>query len=143
MGTELKVNPKDLIGAKKVSISKLPMVGIVHGAHAMMNGAQKYGAYNWRGNPVVASIYVDGMLRHIAAWFDSKEELAEDSGVHHLGHAIANAAILLDAMATGNLVDDRPNDGNVAEVLAALNKKVKEAAQAKPVDVNSLPEYGR
>ncbi len=88
-------NPKDLLGVKKVSLSKLPPVALLHASHAVMNGAEKYGPYNWRSKAVRASIYVDACERHLAAWFDGEEEAA-DSGVHHLGHAIACLAILLD-----------------------------------------------
>lgn len=122
--TVLGPNPKDSIGSTKVSISKLPMIAIAHGARAMMDGAQKYGPFNWRDNAVVASIYVDAMMRHVAAWFD-REENAPDSGIHHLGHALANAAILLDAQETGNLIDDRPQKGKFAEVLSKLNATIK------------------
>lgn len=135
-------NPKDLIGSTKVSLSKFPAVGIVHGAHAMMDGAAKYGAYNWRAKKVGASIYVDAAMRHIAAWFEG-EELAKDSQVHHLGHAIACCAILLDAQETGNLIDDRPvtdeNRALLTKVLERLQgiitdraKKHKEMEAAKP-----------
>ena len=120
------INPKDLIGSKKVSITKFPMVALVHGAHAMMNGASKYGPYNWRDNSVIASIYVDAAIRHLASWFEG-EEVAEDSGVHHLGHAMACMAILLDAQSSGNLYDDRPKQGALANVLAELNDKVRKA----------------
>lgn len=125
------VNPKDLLGVNKVSITKLPFVAILHGAHAMMNGATKYGPYNWREKPVIASIYVDAVLRHTGAWFDEQEERAEDSGVHHLGHVIASAGIILDALATGNLVDDRPKNGKGAAVLADLNQRIKEKSHVK------------
>lgn len=124
-------NPKDLLGIKKVSITKLPMVGLIHGAHAMMYGASKYGPYNWRGNAVVASIYIDATMRHLAAWFDEKEEIAKDSGVHHLGHVLANMAILLDAMETGNLMDDRPHSGKAAQVLERLNDVVRQTSHAR------------
>lgn len=100
-------NPKDLVAAQKVSFTKLPFVGVIHGAMAMMDGAAKYGPYNWRAKKVMASIYVDACMRHLAAWFEGQEH-ASDSGVHHLGHAIACCAILLDAQARGCLVDDRP-----------------------------------
>jgi len=119
--SEKGTNPKDLVGAKKVSITKLPAVGILHGSHAMMDGAAKYGPFNWRDNKVKASIYVDAAMRHLNAWFDG-EENATDSGAHHLGHALACCAILLDAQETGNMVDDRPKDGKFNEVLARLNK---------------------
>ena len=120
------VNPKDLVGNKKVSVTKLPAVGILHGAHAMMNGAAKYGPYNWRTRSVISSIYVDAIMRHLMAWFDQSEEVASDSGVHHLGHVIASASILLDAQATGNLVDDRPIKGKGADVLQRLNHTIAE-----------------
>jgi hypothetical protein len=129
----LGTNPKDLIGNKKVSITKLPMVGVIHGAHAMMDGARKYGPYNWRGNAVVASIYVDAAMRHLMAYFEGEQE-APDSGVHHLGHVIACAAILLDAETTHNLVDDRPISqyiGAASLLLEELNAKVKAADAAR------------
>ena len=121
-------NPKDLLGAKKVSITKLPAVAILHAAHAMMDGARKYGPYNWREKEVSAFIYIDAAKRHLDAWFDSREETAQDSGVHHLGHAIACCAIILDALETGNLVDDRPKKGAYAEVLTRLNKIISDRA---------------
>lgn len=124
----LGTNPKDLLGMKKVSISKLPPVGIVHGAHGMMNGAVKYGPYNWRGNKVIASIYYDAIMRHAMAFFDG-EDIAADSGVTHLGHIIACASILLDAEATGNLVDDRPKGGKTAQVLDKLNVQIKKESE--------------
>lgn len=100
-------NPKDLLGVKKVSLTKVPSVAVAHLAHAMMNGASKYGPYNWRDKEVQADIYVDAAMRHLWAWFEG-EETAEDSLVHHLGHAMACCAILLDAQESGKLVDNRP-----------------------------------
>lgn len=118
-----KQNPKDLVGQKKVSISKLPAVAIVHGAHAMEYGASKYEAYNWRENAVVASIYIDAAQRHLLTWFEG-QETAKDSGVHHLGHALACMAILLDAQETGNLIDDRPKTAN-RDMLDGLLERLK------------------
>ena len=110
---------------KKVSFTKFPPAALAHGATAMMNGATKYGPYNWRENPVVASIYIDACMRHLFAWFDG-EEVASDSGVHHLGHAMACLAILLDAQETGNLVDDRPsvNQGAYNSLVNRLNEEI-------------------
>lgn len=120
-----KPNPKDLLGVKKVSLTKFPATALLHGAHAMMDGARKYGPFNWRGNAVIASIYIDACMRHLSAWFDG-EETASDSGVHHLGHAMACLGILLDAQETGNLIDDRPQGGKLPELLARLNKTITE-----------------
>lgn len=118
-------NPKDIVARKKVSVSKLPLVATLHAAHAMMDGARKYGPYNWRQKKVFASVYVDAALRHIAAYFE-REDRAADSGVHHLGHAMACCAILLDAEACGMLVDDRPLPGApITEILAELMTRIE------------------
>jgi hypothetical protein len=122
-----RANPKDLLGATKISLTKLPPVAVLHAAHALMNGAARYGPYNWRDKAVRSSIYVDACERHLNAWFDG-EENATDSGVHHLGHAIACLAILLDAQEAGKLVDDRPvrNSGGFCRLLHRLNRKIAE-----------------
>jgi hypothetical protein len=126
------VNPKDLLGISKVSMTKVSPIALAHEALAMMDGAEKYGPYNWRDNKVIASIYVDALMRHVWAWFDG-EETAQDSGVHHLGHARACLNILLDAQATDCLHDDRPKNGAMGKVLAELNAKIK----AKSAEKNS------
>lgn len=124
-------NPKDLLGVKKVSMSKIPPIAIAHEALAMMDGAGKYGSFNWRGNGVQAMIYIDALLRHVMLWVEGQEQ-AEDSGCHHLGHARACLGILLDAQATGNLVDDRPTGASekleeafdqIAAKIPAMNKR--------------------
>lgn len=117
-------NPKTLIGLTKVSLTKVPPVAIAHTAAAMMDGAHKYGAYNFRESDVEAGIYVDAAMRHLLSWYDG-EEYAEDSGVHHLGHAMACEAILLDAISTGRLIDDRPSPGQMSELLKALTLETK------------------
>lgn len=137
-------NPKDLLGSGKVSLTCVPPVALLHEACALMTGDWKYGAYNWRAKPVVARIYIDAALRHIHAWFDG-EEYAQDSGVHHLGHARACMAILLDAMETGNLVDDRPiADGRppFADLLNDLNLWVK-GAKPKPEKATEADKTAR
>jgi hypothetical protein len=87
----------------------------------MANGAEKYGAYNWREHSVILSIYLEATLRHIYAYMDG-EERAADSGVKHLAHAAACLAIIFDAESLGKLVDDRPLPGAAASLLAAQVK---------------------
>lgn len=100
-------NPKDLIGVTKVpNLSVIPSTGLIHLGRGMQNGADKYGPFNWRAHPVRSGIYVDACLRHLMAWQDGEED-ADDSGVHHLGHAMSCLAILLDAQEEGNLIDER------------------------------------
>ena len=120
-------NPKDKIGRRKPALHLIPPAALLHEAAAMMDGAFRarpglpdgYGPYNWREKKVLATIYISAVSRHLLAWLDG-EELADDSGVHHLGHARASLGILLDAMESGNLVDDRPKAGPAAQIITRL-----------------------
>ena len=116
-------NPKDMLGAKKPDATKVPAIAIAHESLAMMDGAGKYDAYNWRANKVVASIYIAACKRHLDLWFEGEEE-ASDSGCHHLGHARACLGILLDAQETGNLLDDRPATETSRGVLQRVYDKI-------------------
>jgi len=107
---------------KKPPIDLVPPVAFIHMAQAMKNGAVKYGPYNWRDEKVSARIYVAAAMRHILQWLDG-EEKAKDSGTHHLGHAAACLAILLDAQSTGQLVDDRPKPGSSSQLIEELTEK--------------------
>ena len=63
------------------------------------------------------------MLRHYAAYLDG-QDLDPESNQPHTAHIAACMLILLDAEATGNLVDDRPTAGKAAEMLETLSKVV-------------------
>lgn len=116
-------NPKDLAASDRVDISLLPTSGIIHGAHACMDGARKYGPYNWRQEPIRAMGYLSATMRHIQAFIDG-EDCAADSGCNHLGHAIASCAILLDAIENDSVIDDRPKKGRAAALLTEIKEKL-------------------
>lgn len=117
-------NPKDLIGAKKPRLSLVPSTATIQLALAMQNGADKYGAYNWRDKKVQTMIYLDACQRHVLSYLDG-EEAAEDSGIKHLAHAMACLAIILDAEENGCLIDNRPKKGKAAELLKRHTKHDK------------------
>ncbi len=114
-----QVNPKDRIGVTKVPMHLVPSSAIIHEAMAMADGARKYGPYNWREKAVKASIYIAAAQRHIAKFLDGRD-YDEESGAHELGHARACLGIVLDAIETGNIKDDRPKAAPTAELLARL-----------------------
>ena len=109
-------NPKDRIGIHKPPIHLIPASALIHESMAFLDGAIKYGPYNWRGEAVSASIYIGACMRHLLAWQD-REELSRDARRHHLGHARACLGILLDAQSLGQLVDDRPKEGKAAHLI--------------------------
>lgn len=113
----LPPNPKQAYGDKKVPLHLVPPVAMVYMAMAFKEGAQKYGAYNWRDKAVEAQTYIGAALRHIFAWQDG-EELDLMTGHPHLAHALACLAILADATECGNLIDNRPPPGPAGRALA-------------------------
>ena len=114
-------NPKDLLGIKKVQLGLLPGSGRIYGAIAMQDGASKYGAYNWRNKKIGMTVYLDAIERHLIALYDG-EDCAADSGLPHLAHIIASAAILADAKEGDFLIDDRPGKGPSACLLEKYAK---------------------
>jgi len=50
-------------------------------------GAARYGVDNWQHVPDSRRRYYDAAMRHINAWLD--DPIDEDSGQHHLAHAVA------------------------------------------------------
>lgn len=108
-------NPKTAVGAKKVPLHLVPPSAKHFLAEALANGASKYGPYNWRDAAISVSVYKAAMERHMDAFWDG-EDYAQDSGVHHVAHAMTCCALILDAMTIGKLVDDRPTAGASAQL---------------------------
>lgn len=109
-------NPKDRIGITKPDYGCVPMSPIYELGRAMQNGADKYGAFNWREHDVRADVYINAARRHLDQWA-AGDEVASDSKVHHLAHAMACMAILFDAQRTGNLIDNRHKDKALVEYI--------------------------
>jgi hypothetical protein len=89
----------------KPDLSLIPFVAEVAMAHAFMYGAKKYGRYNYcKGHDL--SQLVASAKRHISKFY-AGEDLDSESGVHHLGHAMVNLAMILQEMDLRTLTDDR------------------------------------
>ncbi len=118
-GAPLKAsNPKDGIGATKLPLDLVPQTAIAMASLAHLDGALKYGKWNWRKAGVRASIYLAAARRHLAKWEDGDE--LDPDGVYHLGHVLACVNILIDAQACGKLFDDRPPKVNLEGYFAKL-----------------------
>lgn len=112
------MNPKDKLGIKKVPLHLIPPSALIEEAMCMSDGAKKYGPYNWReeDKPVTVTVYVAAAMRHLLAFMDG-EDLDPDSGHSHLGHLRAGIGVVMDAMACGNAIDDRPPKGPATKLL--------------------------
>jgi len=88
----------------------------------MMDGARKYGPYNWREKKVLMRVYIAACQRHLAELLDG-EDIDPISGCYHVGHGLACLGIIADAMFTGNLEDDRPVPGPAGRMIREFEKE--------------------
>lgn len=100
-------NPKEVVGIRKAPLSVVPMNVVAEVGVAMMEGALKYGRHNYRDAGVRESVYFDGTLRHLIAYWEG-EDTDPDSGLSHLTKAIASLMVWRDAQMNRHAVDDRP-----------------------------------
>jgi hypothetical protein len=108
-------NPKTAEGMKKLPLELVPPSAVAALAEAFSDGAKKYGPYNWREKSISSNIYYGASLRHLQSWWDG-EDLAEDSGIDHLHHALACISMLIDAKSIGKLNDNRPPKGAASQM---------------------------
>lgn len=129
-------NPKDAVGVRKVPFSVIPWPVVAEAGLGMLEGGRKYGRHNYREVGVRASVYFDGLFRHITAWWEG-EDIDADSGLHHVSKAISDLMVLRDSMLSENWVDDRPpkvKNGWIQE----FNKRASEIIDKYP---NPLEPY--
>ena len=136
------LNPKDAIGSKKVPLHVVPCGPLMEVGLAMMEGARKYGAWNYRadGAAVRASVYYDAFQRHLMAWHEG-QDIDPDSGLSHITKAIAGLIVLRDAMLSGNWIDDRPIRNPID--LAELNRMAAEIIKKYPDCVEPCTQKGK
>jgi hypothetical protein len=120
-----ETNPKDLVGQTKPGIRRISPVAILEEGIIMQDGADKYGPFNWQDKPIQASIYYDAMMRHLMAWYTGEDiDPGSKSGGLHLAAVRAGAGILIDAFATGSIIDDRPR--KTAPAAAAIARLARQ-----------------
>jgi len=101
-------NPKDAVGVRKVPLySVIPQRALAGAALGLMEGARKYGRHNYRVAGVRASVYMDGLKRHMDAWWEG-QDVDPDSGLHHVDKMLSDLLVMRDAMLHGKFNDDRP-----------------------------------
>lgn len=106
MSSSKDTNPKDMIGSTKLPLDLVPSTIQVYAAMSFLEGALKYGKFNWRIAGVRFSIYLSAIKRHLAKLEDG-EWADPETKVPHLASIIASAGIIADAQMCGKLLDDR------------------------------------
>ena len=101
-------DPKGAIGATKTQLHLIPPAATEECAKVLRLGMEKYGERNWLycEDGVLMTTYLSATLRHFNCILEG-DDIDEESKAHHLGHIMANCAIMLDARKHGTLVDNR------------------------------------
>lgn len=129
----MTTDPKGASGAAKAQLHLIPLPALEACSGALALGAKKYGERNWANASPGSSTYISAALRHIHAW-QSGEDLDPESGLSHLGHAMAGLAIMLDAKALGTLVDERIRREGLQDLKKSL--EAIQAARAAKADAD-------
>ena len=124
------MNPKAAYGAAKPQMHLIPPVAKIEMAAVLRLGADKYGAYNWRNQPVNATTYISAIERHLCLWAAGDDD-DHESRASHLAHIMASAAILLDSMYSKTLIDDRLKD-DLGGTAYAMRVYTKDTPQIVP-----------
>lgn len=117
-----EANPKDILGIKRPPLHLVPPCLEIYTSLAFRNGAEKYGPFNWRDKKVKWSVYYTAARGHLAQAYDG-EDVDPISGAYHIAHAVADLAILLDAMSLDCLIDDRPTKGASSKIIEQYTLK--------------------
>ena len=117
-------NPKDVLALSRLPMGLVPDSMAVYASTGFLEGALKYGRYNWRIAGVSASIYNDALQRHVADWWGG-EDYDPKTGVHNLASALCCIGIILDAEVCGKLTDDRPPAAPISELIDAQADLIK------------------
>jgi hypothetical protein len=122
-GNSLKeTNPKDLSFGKKPPLSLIPASAAILMAAVMEHGAIKRSPYNWRNSKISILQTLDKTFRHLYKYQDG-QDFDEETNLLELAHAAADLIVLIDAVETGCIVDDRPKKGVAGKLIERLTKK--------------------
>lgn len=130
-------NPKDAIGAGKLPLHLWPTTATALGSVALLEGALKYGARNFRAGRARASIYYDAARRHLDAWFEGEDDDPQ-SGLPHIAHALACLAIIVEAQSAGTFMDDRAYPTRYRELIDSLTPHI---ARLKALHADKSPKH--
>lgn len=92
------------IGKRRMDL--IPTSALNSLADVLTYGARKYSDRNWELGTEWGRYY-SAALRHLVKWWDG-EDYDQESGIHHLCHAMCCVAFLYDYVYKKRGKDDRP-----------------------------------
>lgn len=93
----------------KIPTEYLTLDGVAAMCRAFKHGGEKYDDYNYYKGHTVNQLLA-ACIRHVLQYKDG-EDTDGESGVSHIGHAMASLAMLEKQKALGTLIDDRYKGG--------------------------------
>lgn len=90
----------------KVRISDVPLDVLLTVSKAFTDGGNRYGKYNY-SKGMEWSRYFDASMRHMISFMTGED--IDESGNHHVDHAIASLMMLKHSINNGVGIDDRNN----------------------------------
>lgn len=116
-------NPKKAFGDLKCPRTFAPNPSVVEMNAVMAIGGIKYGPYNFRDIAIDATTYIGAIRRHLDLWEDG-EDFDDETGLSHLAHIMACAALARDAQLMHTFNDDRPKTGLMPVIHANCQRLV-------------------
>jgi len=89
----------------KLEYGLLPPLALEETVKVLTFGAKKYERDNWKQVPDSKRRYFDALQRHIWAW-KKGEQMDEESGLHHLAHAMCCLMFLYEHDIMYSINDD-------------------------------------
>lgn len=90
----------------KPEISLIPYCAMVEMSKAFMYGQGKYGRFNFKSGLPYTKL-IDSCTRHLMKFKEGENYDDESKTVTHIGHAMANLAMLMDVYTRMPEFDDR------------------------------------
>lgn len=124
-------NPKDAAASGKPTYANVPVPVLYEIGAALLEGARKYGSYNWRVAGVLPSVYIDATRRHLDSWWEG-EDIDPDSGLSHITKAIASLVVFRDAMIQGMIAEDNRPPRTQVPFMAGMTNVVSDIIERYP-----------
>lgn len=119
-----ETNPKQAFGDTKAPIGLVPYAVQCAYSLAALEGSLKYGRWNYRVHPVELMTYIHAAFRHLEK-FVHGQDVDPVTKVPHLANALTSIGILIDAQASGKLIDNRPPKQDVDKITGDTEAIVK------------------